>query len=1000
MSPEEIIAGVEALVDKYKDNISSYEQSTYNETELRIEFLNPLFELFGWDINNSKGHPSFSREVRHEANVFVDEAGGKKNKKPDYLFQLGSKKCFYLEAKKPSVNIVELQSSAFQTRRYGWSGNLGISVLSNFKDLVIYDCSIRPKESDAPSVARVVRFHYTEYIEKLDEIVAWLSRDSVVSGTFDFKLSCVADSSISEPFDDYFLDQIRSWRLNLSQDLIDQGLLSDREDLNSFVQRILNRILFLRICEDKEYERFEELKAVSSGAELYEIFKAADAKYDSGLFEMVSSNEPMPSTKSLVKVLQDLYYPNSSYDFNVVDPFVMSQIYDLFLCEEAYAVNGKVTIEIKADLVGSEGAVCTPRTVSDKIVQETIDAIYTDDPNRDARDLRVVDICAGSGVFLISAFERLCNELVNKLAKNQDTEIRRGTLIQCADGLQLSFKSKRDLLVSSIFGVDIDPAAVEVCRFNLLVKLLEDSESAELESFRVGSGGKILPNLDQNIKVGNSLVGDEYYSFDPSALSNIKLLKRVKPFDWDKEFGDTFDAVIGNPPYIRVQNIVHHSPEEYAFVKDPSAGFRTAQEGLPDKYQLFIERGLSLLSPEGYLGYIVPNKFLTLQGGATLRSLLAEGNHVRKIINFGSEQIFPNRLTYTCLLILGKLPATTFKFSGVDDCRLYFLGGADAVEYSSVTLGEGPWSIPDPKADEIVANLKESVSPLKSIANVFVGLQTSADDVYVITPLDEDENTVTFIDKMGTTRMIERRLLRPFIYKVVLRKYEPVEANKYLLFPYEISNGKAKLLSGNQLKVRFPLAFDYLKVFKDQLSKRSCKAICDSEWYPFGRSQSLTRFEPGTNHIVWSTLSLDSKYVLDADSTCFTGGGNGPYYGLEMKPETKESILYVLALLNHPFLESFIRRTSSYFNGGYYSHGKQFVEDLPIRRIDFSNQDDSAAHNSIIEAVKSLLKLGEEKAGCISPDQSSIIERAMNVTIDNLNRTISELYGLEKGEEQ
>lgn len=517
---------IKMLVEQFDQNLSFYKSTAYNETEVRIEFLNPFFELLGWDVQNEKGLPVFSREVRHEASVFVEEDEELKGKKPDYLFQLGPKKCFYLEAKKPSVNLIDGKSPAFQTRRYGWSGNLGISVLSNFEYLSIYDCTVRPLETDSPNVALLARYHYTQYLEKFDEIAKWLSRKSVVDGVFDFQLSCLEDLHGRQSFDDYFLDQIRAWRLEISQDFANRHLFKNDEDLNSYVQKILNRILFLRICEDKEYERYEELKKVESSEDLLKIFRSADAKYDSGLFDMVTADEPIPSTDVLLNVLKDLYYPNSSYDFNVVDTFVMSQIYDLFLCEEAHIIDGDVVMIIKPDLADAEGAVCTPSSVASTIVKEALDAILEDSPNRPVLDIRAADICCGSGIFLRSAFERLCAKRVEELKVELEQSLRDGKLLQIEDDCVLGFEEKRILLLSCIFGVDIDSAAVEICRFNLLIKLLEDVSSEEVLDFKNRTGKKILPNLESNIKVGNSLVGEEYYAFNPAALTDLDLLKK------------------------------------------------------------------------------------------------------------------------------------------------------------------------------------------------------------------------------------------------------------------------------------------------------------------------------------------------------------------------------------------------------------------------------------------------------------------------------------------
>ena len=147
---------------------------------------------------------------------------------------------------------------------------------------------------------------------------------------------------------------------------------------------------------------------------------------------------------------------------------------------------------------------------------------------------------------------------------------------------------------NNIFGVDIDPLAVEVSKFSLLLKALENSSLEEAEAFHQRTNQRILPKLDENIKNGNSLVNMAYARFDRSVYQNVSLMNKLKMFDWNAEFGNRkFDAIIGNPPYIRVQNMVHYSREEYDFYKSSHSPYVTAQTDTLDKYYLFIEKGLA-----------------------------------------------------------------------------------------------------------------------------------------------------------------------------------------------------------------------------------------------------------------------------------------------------------------------------------------------------------------------------------------------------------------------
>ena len=154
---------------------------------------------------NEVGLPQHLREVTHEANVTVEEAGKNRNKKPDYAFRIGTETLFFLETKKPAVDITTDIFPAFQLRRYGWSGNLKISVLTNFTDLYIYDCSVRPIEGDDIGVALIAHYHYTEYVDKFDEIHRMLSKKSAISGEFDKLFDALSGPFRREPFDEYFL---------------------------------------------------------------------------------------------------------------------------------------------------------------------------------------------------------------------------------------------------------------------------------------------------------------------------------------------------------------------------------------------------------------------------------------------------------------------------------------------------------------------------------------------------------------------------------------------------------------------------------------------------------------------------------------------------------------------------------------------------------------------------------------------------------------------------
>jgi len=317
------------------------------------------------------------REVTHEATVIVEENGRQRTKKPDYSFRVGTEVFFYLETKKPSVNITVDNAPAFQLRRYGWSGNLKISVLTNYTDMYIYDCSVRPIETDDVNVALIAHYNYTEYEEKFTEIYSLLSKEAVLSGTFAKQFESIHGAFRREPFDEYFLKQIKEWRLMLGEDIHQNNPAINEDTLNICVQRALNRIIFLRICEDRNIEKYESLKQIHTYEELRRQFIEADRKYDSGLFEMLDEDRVTVSDDSLLTIFRDLYYPNNSYEFSVVDPYIIGQIYELFL-DEKLCISGDdtVAVQTKPEAVDSQGAVNTPKNVTDIIVEQTLSMLY------------------------------------------------------------------------------------------------------------------------------------------------------------------------------------------------------------------------------------------------------------------------------------------------------------------------------------------------------------------------------------------------------------------------------------------------------------------------------------------------------------------------------------------------------------------------------------------------------------------------------------------------
>lgn len=453
MTPEMLTTLTEQvaeLVQTYSNNYPQFQRATYNETQVRVDFVNRFFKLLGWDVDNERGLPQHLREVTHEATVVVEEDGVHRNKKPDYSFKVGTEVLYFLETKKPAVNLTIDAAPAFQLRRYGWSGNLKVSVLTNFTDLYIYDCSVRPREGDDIGIAMIAHYHFDEYVERFEEIYNMLSKEAVLTGQFERHFGNIQGALRREPFDQYFLDQIRTWRMMLGEDILCNNPNVDAETLNIFVQRVLNRTIFLRICEDRCFENYESLKAITTYQDLRTMFAAADQKYDSGLFELLEEDRLTVSDSVIIEIFQSLYYPNNSYEFGVIDPYIIGQIYELFL-DEALVIreDGHIETQEKPEVVDSQGAVNTPKNITDIIIEETLRPLYENRTPEEVAQYRIADICCGSGNFLLSAFEYIVNYHI-EYYRNHDRENaeRRGDIYQLAGSTNyiLSYERKRSIL--------------------------------------------------------------------------------------------------------------------------------------------------------------------------------------------------------------------------------------------------------------------------------------------------------------------------------------------------------------------------------------------------------------------------------------------------------------------------------------------------------------------------------------------------------------------------
>ena len=582
----------------------------------------------------------------------------------------------------------------------------------------------------------------------------------------------------------------------------------------------------------------------------------------------------------------------------------------------------------------------TPSYIADQIIERTLwPAISGKSPTALA-GFTVADICCGSGIFLLSAYEYLLGHYLSWYVGDDPAKYAGRQIYEAGAGLwRLTFEEKRRILLAHLRGVDIDANAVEVAQFSLLLKLVEDESEAALKDYVGANRQPALPDLADTIRWGNSLVSTSEWQAVRGAMPT-SLRDKVNPFTWADEFptdmcGGGFNVIVGNPPYIRIQNMVTYSREEVAFYQNDKSPYTTAKQDNFDKYALFIERSLSLVRPDGRIGVIVPHKFMSIQAGRALRKLLAGNRVLEEIVHFGIKQVFGRGTSnYTCILVMNRAGSQNVKIERAGPLEAWRYGQEGVVTLiPAEELGDDPWQFANEEARELFARIRDQVpARLAEVADIEVGVQTSADGVYIIRQTASDVSTVT-CQWDGRDWRIEREILRPCLHDVPLFPYIHPSANAWMIFPYKlVENGnlRARLIQPDEMAANYPGCWEYLSARRAELEKRNIVggAADERQWYQYGRSQSLMKFS--TPKIILPVLSVEARYAYDEVNTMFTGGGNGPYYMVRAKEDAAVSTLYLLAILNHPLSEAFVRTNTSSFRGGYYSHGKQFIENLPV----------------------------------------------------------------------
>jgi predicted type IV restriction endonuclease len=988
------------LVERFERNRDAYKSGSYNETQVRREFIDPFFEALGWDVNNVQGYAEAYKDVIHEDAVKV----GGVTKAPDYSFRIGGTRKFFVEAKKPSVQIKDDPAPAFQVRRYAWSAKLPLSIVTDFEELAVYDCRVKPDQKDRADKARIAYYTFSQYIDKWDEIAAIFSRDAILKGSFDkYAESHKAKRGTSE-VDSAFLEEIESWRDTLAKNIALRNSFSVRE-LNEAVQRTIDRIIFLRIAEDRGIEEYGSLRSISNGANTFirlrELFYKADDRYNSGLFHFRHEKgeaEPPDSLtisltiddKPLKEILKRLYYPDSPYEFAVLPADILGQVYEQFLGKVIRLTSDhRAVVEDKPEVKKAGGVFYTPTYIVEYIVKNTVGKLLEAKTPKQAEVIRVLDPACGSGSFLLGAYQFLLDWHLKWYVDNDPekwSKAKKPTVHNGQGGAwHLTTAERKRILLNNIYGVDIDSQAVEVTKLSLLLKVLEGETGETLNQQMRLFHERALPDLGSNIKCGNSLIGPDFYDNMQMNLMADEEKYRVNVFDWQREFAEVFksggfDAVIGNPPYVRVQ-LLAHNEIDYLFQSYNCAASKI------DLSVFFLERSLKVISQTGLVGLITTKQWMTTDYGSGVRELLAAG-HLQLLLDFDSLPVFVNADTYPAILICSRKKASSFNYGRVGTRGNLSDVGLRSIPLQCIpfdNLDSRAWNLSGFDLHELCKTRKILLRPLSDFGHVFIGALTGMDEAFVHQKKDIDRKS------------LDSGVVFPYAYRgAEVSRYCKVSPSSVAIYPYsEAEDGSPILFTEVELQNRAIALYELLSKHKSSLRKRidSRKLYAEKQWFRYLRPGSYRYIRP--TKLIFKGIDTRLSVGLLGKNTLFNGA-NTPAFIPENLGAT--SLNYLLGILNSRLVGFHLSGICPPKLGGYFRFNATNINNTPIRPIDFTNPTDKARHDRMVQLVEQMITLHKQLPEARTGHDQTHLQRQIDATDKQIDKLVYELYGLTEDE--
>jgi len=950
---ERLVARCEAL--------STRARQGYNESNTRKDFIDPLFEALGWDVRNKE-------EVDSERFVRPGFA--------DYAFVQHGVVRFFLESKKLEDDL-EQEEYVRQVITYAYSRGVSWAVLCNFSRMVVFDAQ---EELDGSRPRYVLNLGCEDYVARAD-LLSLLTPESILGGRLTDHAVSIGVRRRPVPIEKRLYQAMRRWREDLFNGMSHYGVWKTQKELrhgDEAIQRLLDRLIFLRNCEDRGIGepglRGLRNRLHTGGQDVHvteglmRLFDQATRTYDSELFETNALIDVFLRglgtnlDETLGRVIEGMYsVPKSfaAYDFSLIDADVLGQVYEQYLGHVARRVRKlaaqeplpgmpapEISVEEKRQRRKEHGIYYTPRWVVDYVVAQTVGRFLAERrSDSDAiANVRILDPACGSGSFLIRAYEALLEHHAAQMG---------------GDVGHLDRQTREWILRHNIFGVDLDPQAVEIARLNLLMRMVREEEE--------------LPLLRENIVHGNSLISGDTRELQ-QYFGNRWEAKR--PLRWAREFPELmadggFDVVVGNPPYHGFQGF----EDEKNYLRDKY----TSAVGRFDYYIPFVEQAYRLLKPGGLLGFICPTNFMKRQHGAGLRDFLRKNVAILGIHDFQDMQAFEGALNYTGILVFRKSEPSaghTFEYGFRD------LGG-EASPVLQRELSRGPWIV-RPGGDSVVSKVVNSnVIPLRTLSSgISEGIVTGKNDVFLIKERD------------ARVLQLEDEMLRKALRGRAIRRYDTRWDGTYVIYPYRLLGDELSVVQEGDLAKTYPKTYRYLCQRRPLLEGRTYFEKSQKQWYELWCERDFG--QQASNKILTPEIAEGNRFAKVSNEYFYLDTA----CGIVLKTEAKESDLYVLAVLNSKLIQYVYRYTTVPKANGFLIYKTMYLNDVPMRRIDFSNEAEANVHDNLVLLVERMTELKRELAGIgeAHDEEWARAGKEMERTDREIDQLVYDLYGLTQEE--